>query len=548
MALVVAASGLLGACNDSSSSTPQAAAQSASTPPTATATLVSIAVTPAKPSVVAGGNEQFIATGTYSDKSQQTLTTSVTWSSSNTVAATVSSAGGLAKTSAAGTTTITATMDGVSGSTVLTVTPLPATLVSIAVAPANPSVTIGSTAQFLATGMYSDNSTQMLTTSVTWSSANAAVATISNAVGTNGLATANASGSTAISATLNGVTSPAVTLTVTPAATPQYVYVVNESDSSISQFTIGADGTLTPVGAPLETGPIPISLVFDATRQYAYVASSVTNLVYEYSVGAGGVLSALSYQGIPVTVATGNQPSGSAADPRAGYVYVANDDGTVSQYAVGTGGILGALTPPSAVAESNPAAVAVDPTGQFVFVANSQAHTVSQFTIGADGTLSANGDSVTDFVPVAIGVDPVASYVYVANSEGDDISAFSIGVTGQLTALGKANAGNQPTAIVVDPSGRFVYAANQTDNTISQYTISGASLPTPGALAPMTPATVATGNGPTAIAVDKTGTYVYVANYFDDTVCAYKIGAGGALSPIGTAVATGASPMLITMN
>ncbi len=62
------------------------------------------------------------------------------------------------------------------GSTTLTV--LAATLTSIAVTPANPSVAAGVPQQFTATGTYTDGSTQNLTTQVTWASTNAAAATI----------------------------------------------------------------------------------------------------------------------------------------------------------------------------------------------------------------------------------------------------------------------------------------------------------------------------------------------------------------------------------
>jgi hypothetical protein len=86
---------------------------------------VSIAITPANPSIADGTTRQFMATGTYSDSTTQNLTTSVTWSSSNTGVATVSNATGskgLATGVAAGTTTITAVSGGVSGTTSLTVT------------------------------------------------------------------------------------------------------------------------------------------------------------------------------------------------------------------------------------------------------------------------------------------------------------------------------------------------------------------------------------------------------------------------------------------
>ena len=126
--------------------------------------LVSIAVTPANPSISSGTTQQFTATGTYSDSSTQNLTSSVTWSSTNTAVATITS-GGLATGVGTGSATIQATSGSISGSTSLTVTRV---LVSIAVTPANASIAKGLTQQFTATGVFSDGSTPNLTSAVTW--------------------------------------------------------------------------------------------------------------------------------------------------------------------------------------------------------------------------------------------------------------------------------------------------------------------------------------------------------------------------------------------
>lgn len=82
--------------------------------------LSSIAVTPANPSIAEGARQQFTATGRYSDGSTQNLTNAVTWHSSNTSVAKISSHG-LATAGEEGTSTIRATQGTVSGSTVLTV-------------------------------------------------------------------------------------------------------------------------------------------------------------------------------------------------------------------------------------------------------------------------------------------------------------------------------------------------------------------------------------------------------------------------------------------
>ena len=108
--------------------------------PSSLPTLTSIAVTPANPSITAGGQQQFTATGTYSDGSHQDLTDSATWTSSSTTVATINSTG-MATGVAAGTTTIKATSGTISGSTTLTVTA--AGSFTISASPASLSVAQG---------------------------------------------------------------------------------------------------------------------------------------------------------------------------------------------------------------------------------------------------------------------------------------------------------------------------------------------------------------------------------------------------------------------
>ena len=172
--------------------------------------LVTIAVTPAAPSVARGTTQQFAATGKYANNSTQDLTASVTWTSTNNGVATIS-ATGLATPVAAGQTTIRATLGSISGETIMTVTT--ATLVSIAVTPDNPIVAIGASPQFTATGSFTGSTTQNLTTQVFWSSSAPSVATISNAAGSNGRATAVAAGTTRIKS-LFGNISGSTSLTV----------------------------------------------------------------------------------------------------------------------------------------------------------------------------------------------------------------------------------------------------------------------------------------------------------------------------------------------
>src|SRR5260370_22254533 len=164
------------------------------------ATLNSITVTPANPSIPLGRLVQFTATGNYSDGTHHNLTDAVTWSSGTNTRATINSLG-LAATKAQGSTLISATLGSTTGTSTLNVTA--SVLDSIQVTPANVTVILPATQQFTAMGIFSDSSTHDLTTTATWSSSNAGVATI----GANtGLAAAAGSGTTKISATFNAVT------------------------------------------------------------------------------------------------------------------------------------------------------------------------------------------------------------------------------------------------------------------------------------------------------------------------------------------------------
>jgi trimeric autotransporter adhesin len=198
--------------------------------------LVSIAVSPATPSIALGSSQQFTATGTYSDGTTQdlnlTTSPSITWKSSDTTVATIDSSGkATASASVSGPTTITAAVGSVSGTTTLAV--IAASVQSIAITPANPSIAAGTTQQFIATGTLLGGATQDLTTSVIWISDNPLDTITSNGLVTTGTVGAT-SRTTTITAMLGGK-SDSTTLTVTP-ETLAYIDVTS-TRSSISAGT-----------------------------------------------------------------------------------------------------------------------------------------------------------------------------------------------------------------------------------------------------------------------------------------------------------------------
>ncbi len=176
------------------------------------ATLSSISVTPTNPSIPLGFNLRLRATGTFLDGTTFDMSTQVIWTSSNSSVATVDSIG-IVRGIGLGTATITATSENLSGITTVIVTR--ATLTSISISPADPSIPgtpAGITEQFTATGAFSDGTNLDISKQIAWSSSKPSVATIS----ITGLATSVAPGISVITATFQAI-SGSTTLTVTSA-------------------------------------------------------------------------------------------------------------------------------------------------------------------------------------------------------------------------------------------------------------------------------------------------------------------------------------------
>jgi hypothetical protein len=159
---------------------------------------ISIAAAPATVQMADQTATQLTATGTFVDGSTQDLTSSVNWSSSGPNIATVGAQTGIVSALAPGKSTVTAMLGSVSSTTQVTVTN--ASLTSITLSPANPSIALGSSQQFTATGNFSDGSIQALL-GAAWSSSAPMIAAADN----SGLATSTGVGTATVTASLNGV-------------------------------------------------------------------------------------------------------------------------------------------------------------------------------------------------------------------------------------------------------------------------------------------------------------------------------------------------------
>jgi 6-phosphogluconolactonase (cycloisomerase 2 family) len=80
--------------------------------------------------------------------------------------------------------------------------------------------------------------------------------------------------------------------------------------------------------------------------------------------------------------------------------------------------------------------------------------------------------------PEGIAIDPTGSFLYVSNTHDGTVSAFKISsVDGSLTVIGTytstttSEPSASPSALAIDPSGQFLYVANGDSGTVTAFTI-----------------------------------------------------------------------------
>ena len=265
-------------------------------------------------------------------------------------------------------------------------------------------------------------------------------------------------------------------------AAGHFLFVANQGQQSdptsgtISVFSV-QDTTLTSVpGSPFPTavplspsGTGPAALAVTPDGKFLYVANQFDNTVTEFSVDASGVLT--RHPAIPV----GTAPSAAAITPDGGFLYVANSGSSnVSAFAVCNQVLTscsvptspdGSLTPVSNSPFSvglDPVSITTTPDGKLLYVVNRRSNQVSEFKVStATGVLTANtqptistgGDPV--WAAVRLGTTAISAtggttdYLYVANLGTSSISVYSFDSTlGVLSQVGSpVSTGGQPSAV-----------------------------------------------------------------------------------------------------
>jgi 6-phosphogluconolactonase len=234
-----------------------------------------------------------------------------------------------------------------------------------------------------------------------------------------------------------------------------FLYVSDSFNNVVWAYVNFPAGTLAligpfPAGAPVE------GLAVDMVGSYLYVAdNAAVGPIQQSTYGPGGVPG--PFAPFPSTP----NPFEMAIDTVGQCLHVTNNPGnTLTSYSIGPGGVIGA---PSSInvtgaAGANPWGVGVDVQDQLVYVANNGANSVTGFLIDPANCKLAPVNApyalgVGALAPEGLAVDPTGRFVYVADSNGF-ISGYTINEkTGKLVGIAPfpLPAGLGPTVIAIQP-------------------------------------------------------------------------------------------------
>ena len=196
--------------------------------------------------------------------------------------------------------------------------------------------------------------------------------------------------------------------------------------------------------------------------------------------------------------------------------------------------------------------LAVHPSGNFLYAAQVNSSQIAAYWIDArNGGLSLAGTYTTgsNMYPYSVALDPTGKFLYAGNSSSSTISGYVVnGTNGALTAISGAPFTTLPNpyALTVDASGKHRYVAASSG--LAGYTIDSTS----GALTAISgsPFTIDCCFNLESVAVDRTGRFLYAANYSSGTVYAYGIdqASGGLTAITGSPFGVGSNPCHLAID
>jgi 6-phosphogluconolactonase len=356
-----------------------------------------------------------------------------------------------------------------------------------------------------------------------------------------------------------------------PSSTP--IFFVNVVGPN-AQDVFGFNQTVTDLFiamAPPTTGTTlqPTSVVVHPSGNFAYVANFGSNDVTKYM--RNSATGAITPLGSLAPTPVGTAPVALAIDSKGQFLYVLNQGSASASASISVftidpiRGLLSELPGSPFATTGNPIAFTFS-GNNFLYVANGVAGTISAFAVNADGSLSAvPGSPFT--VPgtmqpnlSALVVDPKAGFLYATDFANSTVVGFSVQSNGALSNIGGspfALDGTSPLGVAIDATGTFLYVGDKQINpfvsgstgSISGLKINGSS----GALTPLARSPFTTGANTTAagyLTIDPKNEFLYNANPNDNSITVSSINTTtGVLTLVNsTPLSVGTEPSWITVT
>lgn len=345
------------------------------------------------------------------------------------------------------------------------------------------------------------------------------------------------------------------TAPATAAAPIGYVYITNNGEGTVSEFSRGADGNLNflrtaKVGAV--NGPTGIAI--DPFSRFLYVANEGDGRIHQLRIKRDTGDLAMIGEGA-VNDGSASRPQQIAISPHGDFLYVTNsgkgsegknNGGSIAEYAIDNA--TGALKPLETFRGGGlqqPLGIAFMPNGKFVYVSDSGAGTIVAFAVESSGKLKlvASTPSLGDKLgrPGLVVVHPSGTFVYTVDRSQGIVVVAKPAEDGKLSVtqtyhVGISTSGPFGIALAAMGPNVFVYTANLVSDTVSSFAVKPDKMDLVGECP--------TGMGnPTGMVADPTGRNLYVVNRDASTVAQFAIAAtnGVALIPA-ESVFTEASP------
>jgi len=326
------------------------------------------------------------------------------------------------------------------------------------------------------------------------------------------------------------------------------LYVADAGSNTVSVINTAGCNASTTAGcdsvATIHVGSNPTGVAIDLATHSLYVTDAGGRTVSVIDTSACNAEVQSGCGRTPAEVTVGTQPFGIALDQTTDTVYVTdlgiNDLGdtvSVIDGATCNGGVqsgCGQKTPEVTVA-SGPFGIAVNPTTDTVYVANT-----GQLYSGAHGhTVSVINGSICNAVqtsgcghppttvevgraPFGIAVDDATNTIYVVDNQGGESDATLSTIDGTTCDATETSGciaaqhvniglGRAPHAVALDPSTHTLYTANHINATVSAIDLDG---PASDRIARR----FAVGSAPEDLIVDPADQTVYVTNSLDGTI------------------------------